>query len=498
MSALRWVLLYAAVGVMGGCRIGFEHLSDEAGDTAATTGGRDATTGGAASAPNGGASTTVSGGGAGRPTSGAAGAATGGVAGAGGTVGTAGTSGTGGAAGGAGTPGTGGAVGTSGTSGTGGAAGAPPTGGGGGSTGGAAGAAATGGGGTGGSDVSGGTGGEGGEEQPGDLHVTTSLDEDDPGATVADPGGDGLSLREALAMSNASSGGLSITFDPGLVIALDYQLQITESVSVRGDGTTLDCAAIGNSDDCISLAVSAGTTQLDDFVILNARRRPIRILSGTDYQITNSTIRDAGDAVEVGVDASNVLIASNLIAGSGTDGIDVFGADVAIVDNVIIDSNARGVLVSGNGARLVGNLVIRGNRGIQVSLGMAGTVIRHNTLVSQASDGILIDDGQVTEITNNVTAYAGSWGLISGDSPTVTRDHNAYFANGSGPCSSCSLEPNAVTTDPLFVDPGLDDYTPDSGSPLIDAGTDTGEDRNGSRPDRFDGVAPDIGYVEVE
>jgi hypothetical protein len=412
----------------------------------------------------------------------------GGTAGTGGAVGVAGTAGTGGAIGVAGTSSTGGQTGTGGMAGSGGqsqiggTAGTPPTGG----------ASGSGGGGP-----TGGAGGDGGTTQQGDLHVTTALDEDDPGATVADPGGDGLSLREALALSNAGAGDLEITFESSLVIPLDSQLEITQSVSIQGGGTTLDCSGVGSSRDCLSLAVGSGTTSLNDIVLVSARRRPIRLLSGSDYRITNCTIRDANDAVEVGADATNVLFAGNWISGSGTDGIDVFGTSVAILDNVIVDSTARGIFVSADGTRIVGNLVIRGNRGIQVSPGFSDAIIRHNTVVYQAGDGILVDEGLPAEVTNNTVAHTGGWAIISGDSAAVTRNHNAYFDNASGICSGCTVDPNAITTDPLFSDPGLDDFTLNPASPLIDAGTDTGEDRNGSRAGLFDGTAPDIGHVEV-
>ena len=42
--------------------------------------------------------------------------------------------------------------------------------------------------------------------------VTTDIDENDGGATVANPGGQGLSLREAIALANAAPGADEIVF----------------------------------------------------------------------------------------------------------------------------------------------------------------------------------------------------------------------------------------------------------------------------------------------
>ena len=45
--------------------------------------------------------------------------------------------------------------------------------------------------------------------------VTTNIDEFDTGASVGDPGGTGLSLREAIILSNESAGENTITFASG-------------------------------------------------------------------------------------------------------------------------------------------------------------------------------------------------------------------------------------------------------------------------------------------
>jgi hypothetical protein len=49
---------------------------------------------------------------------------------------------------------------------------------------------------------------------PTNFVVTTRIDEDDVGATVTDPGGTGLSLREALRLTDATPGPDTITLLP--------------------------------------------------------------------------------------------------------------------------------------------------------------------------------------------------------------------------------------------------------------------------------------------
>lgn len=548
-----------AVALIGGCRIGYEHLDDArgagggaGGEGAAAAGTEPGASGGVAGSEAGaggsplGATggTTVGGEGGEATVAGAAGG--GGVAPSGGSGGVGASGGTdpepSGASGGTGSGGDAGASAAAGGSGAAGEAGANAAGGsagssdgtGGGATGGGAGigGSAVGGGGTGGitsggdagatgtggteasggaSDTGGGggaagattaggagTGGTGGAASPGDYHVTTALDESDAGATVESPGGTGLSLREALALANAAAGIQSITFEPGLSIALGSGLGVTDGVEIRGDGTALRCDAVGGAVDCLTLAAAAGTTVVTGLTLSGARNNPIHVASGSGYEITGCVLDSNVDPLEIASVASDVTVRGCRITGSGADGIAVLGAGVTIVDNTIVDSALRGIFLGTNasGARVIGNLVVRGDRGILLANVVTGVVLRHNTLVYQAGDGLVIGSANAAEVTNNVFAFAGDYGLIASDASIEYRDYNAYFGNGLGACSTCTLEAHAVTADPGFVDAAADDFTLRADSPLVDAGTPTDEDRNGARSGLYDGLAPDIGYWE--
>jgi hypothetical protein len=50
-----------------------------------------------------------------------------------------------------------------------------------------------------------------------------------------------------------------------------------------------------------------------------------------------------------------------------------------------------------------------------------------------------------------------------------------YYGNRNADCSGCSLDAHAVTADPGFADALADDFTLLGDSPLVDAGTPTGE-----------------------
>src|SRR5262245_21114891 len=88
--------------------------------------------------------------------------------------------------------------------------------------------------------------------------VTTLIDENDAGATVASPGGAGLSLREALALANANGTATNdtINFNAGLsggaLLLTSGQLAITTSgIAVNGDI---------NNDSTPDITISAATS----------------------------------------------------------------------------------------------------------------------------------------------------------------------------------------------------------------------------------------------
>src|SRR5262245_12882736 len=74
--------------------------------------------------------------------------------------------------------------------------------------------------------------------------VTTLIDENDSGASAGDPGGAGLSLREALALANTAADADTIKFDASLAggtisLALG-ELVIASDVTIDGDSVGND------------------------------------------------------------------------------------------------------------------------------------------------------------------------------------------------------------------------------------------------------------------
>lgn len=128
------------------------------------------------------------------------------------------------------------------------------------------------------------------------FFVTTSADESNAGATVGNPGGAGLSLREALALAGSSAGPDTIKFNgslSNLTLSLG-QLRVESDVTIDGD-TNGDGSADVTIDARGSSRVflfASGTSALSSLAITggNDSGGGGVLVTGGNVTITNSTI----------------------------------------------------------------------------------------------------------------------------------------------------------------------------------------------------------------
>jgi uncharacterized secreted repeat protein (TIGR03808 family) len=149
---------------------------------------------------------------------------------------------------------------------------------------------------------------------------------------------------------------------------------------------------------------NARAVRITDCDILGAGGNAIHAV-GVDGEISGTTIADTADTAIHSFDARGLLIARNVIAGAGNNGIQVWrgetGADgTIVVDNRIedIENRAGGSGQYGNAVNVfrAGNVIVRGNR----IRNCAFTAVRGN-----AASNIQIEGNSISD-TREVAIYA--------------------------------------------------------------------------------------------
>ncbi|MCD6332212.1 MAG: right-handed parallel beta-helix repeat-containing protein [Bacteroidales bacterium] len=161
--------------------------------------------------------------------------------------------------------------------------------------------------------------------------------------------------------------------------------------------------------------------------------------------------------------------------------------------NTIIDPYGTGILLFGKGGtRIFNNVIIRAaqryapgdpdkrEHGIFVSdkTGDASTFygIYQNTIIQSKSDGIRINSDVHfrVEVFNNAIVDPGAYTVYENDQTSRTGQDAFVFITDPNvtPVVLSGNQYHRTLSSAGFVNPGADDYRPDSGSPLIDAGID--------------------------
>ena len=134
-----------------------------------------------------------------------------------------------------------------------------------------------------------------------------------------------------------------------------------------------------------------------------------------------------------------------------------------------------------DGTMIIGNTIFKNDRGIVWPNNTVNVSVLKNTTVYNTGHAIDISaNGSSALLHNNIISHNGGAGIDGTDAKFISRSHNDYFLNTGGLCTGGLTEgTGGLTADPQFINAAIDDYRLLSTSPLIDAGTPTGDDYNG-------------------
>lgn len=348
------------------------------------------------------------------------------------------------------------------------------------------------------------------EPQPVDaVAVTTALDERDAGATPAAPGGTGLSLREAITWVNLQPAPWAITIPAPMTILMtgaqrDVTLTAAGAAVVAAPGVTLDFDGFNQA--CIKLdgpaqrLVGATITGCSSvFVQLTSRSAGSQVAHVAVAQTARTAIGVQGMAASL---PASLVGPGNDLSGLAT-AVDAQGTGYEIFENRL-HGNTIAAKLYGLPARVHRNALFgqqgtgpNQGVGLRVYRGTGPVEVLHNVFDRNAVYGLQADDVSGLTIRNNLFTHNGTYGL-SATATGIVHDHDGFHGNGTAPVApNLTTGPTDLLTDPHYVDGSGGDFRLQSGSPAIDAGTDTGLDVNGAAAGLYNGAAPDLGATET-
>lgn len=294
--------------------------------------------------------------------------------------------------------------------------------------------------------------------------VTTLTDELDEPASD----GDGISLREAIALSNHNGRADTISFDPALsgTIELDValgQLEIEESLSIIGPGAATLTIDAGGSSRVIDVISGDGDLLLHGVTVTGGHT------SGVEQGGAGIRFRSSGVLT-----LDEVVVTANRTSGLGSagGGLLVEGGRALILHSTISENHTEGFQAVGGGLALfespasIRASTLAGNRTGGEAAGGGGLHARATTvnLINSTVSGNHAGTETVVSDGGGIDINAA---LVNVDHSTITL--NRASGVGGGIAASISAGPSLLTIENSIVANNQDDATaPDiDGSRLL-------------------------------
>ena len=276
------------------------------------------------------------------------------------------------------------------------------------------------------------------------------------------------SITPPSSVGNHTDGPFTITSsNPGVVQpVIDRTGNFNSIQTTTGNHLVLDgikftrSSGAGNTS---ALQVSSGDMFIGRRLEIDAANMDIGITVNLNtFHLYDSEVYGADQSVSVGIDINDGLIRRCSIHDNGGDGVtsSVSSNDTMIIEDSVIYDN------SGSGA----NIDAMGSR----------SIIRGNVFYGNSGDGLEVSDSSGTDnttlsIEDNTFTSNGGYGVnLAADQvhQIASNKNNHYHGNTSGARNNLPAGTDDTSGDPLFtsVTDGSEDFTPTSGSPLLDAG----------------------------
>jgi len=317
---------------------------------------------------------------------------------------------------------------------------------------------------------------------------------------IADDGGDGISLREAILATNADAGADEIILAAG-----------TYTLSISGAGE--DAAATGDLDiaDDLTITGAGADVVTIDASMLPTSDRVFQVLSGTTtitgVAITGGSESNGGAIDTAGGSTLNLTDVAFSGNNASTNGGAIFMRSTSTLDGVTFENNTAGsgggIYFSGAGAAVLTNVTFSGNSatnsGAIHNFNTDVTLI--NTTVVSNSSGIGGAGGlAVTKIQNSILDNLGVNSNFTLTSQGFNIDSNGTADGLVDGVNNDQVGTSASPIDPLLGSLQYNGGTTKThallgGSPAIDSGTAVGApavDQRGTVRD----ATPDIGAHE--
>ena len=286
--------------------------------------------------------------------------------------------------------------------------------------------------------------------------VSATADTSSIAALVANDGGDGISLREAVTAANNTAGEDAITFDAdvftggasSLIRLTQGEIEITESLSIdggpsggvviTGDANGDDILTGGTNITNVSASFGGVDGANDDLLDDNSRVLNFSYGSGnltlTDLTITGGRLTDPSDNGAGVRSLGNLSVVNGNISGNSTTGSQSLGGGIYISNG---DLSLTFSTVSGN--RGSGGGIASSNGDVSLT----GSTVSDNQFVFgeelRSGGGIHVSSGNVSLIDSNIRGNA-STGPGGG----------VYISNGNAFLTRSTVRSNSVIQNGLF------------------------------------------------